>query len=183
MSTEKARIGLTISFVLLLVGAGFTAYDQVYGEIARPDVALKCSNPGCDYTDILSYRNWQNIAEEQFEDFMEEFPERAEQLIQEVASGRRGLREVPLIDNPELSLEERQAKRRTETVKVINEFWGTQLTNIAARCPKCSQYSLFQAQLCSNPDCQEIFFGVNSQGSFQLACPKCGEPVLGDKNE
>ena len=59
--------------------------------------------------------------------------------------------------------------------KVINEFWGTQLTNIAARCPKCSQYALFQAQLCSNPDCGEIYFGVNMQGKFQLACPKCGQ--------
>ena len=175
MNTEKARIGLTISSVLLLVWAGLTAYDKMYGEIARPDVALKCRNPECDYTDLLSYVNWKNIEEEQFKDFMEEVPESAEQLIQEVASGRRGIREVPLIGNPELSLEERQAERRIETVKVIKEFWGTQLTNIAARCPKCSQYALFRAQLCFNPDCGEIYFGVNSQGSFQLACPKCAE--------
>ena len=50
--------GLLASFVLVLIGGGFTVYDQLDGpDVIDPmkrDVPLKCIKPECDYAEVVS---------------------------------------------------------------------------------------------------------------------------------
>lgn len=181
MGPDKARKGIIISTVLLVVGAGFTFYDYLFGAPERPDVFLKCSHEQCDYSGMMTHNGFFKLSKDQWKSYKSENPEAAEQLIQQVIGGKM-VSPIPLSSDPELSPPEKQERRKAQAEDLIVKAWGTQNYNIPALCPDCGQYAVFQAQRCKNPDCGAIFLIFSPQGEFQDTCPACGTSLISRKN-
>ena len=178
---DKARKGIIVSSVLLVVGAGFTFYNYLFGAPERPDVFLKCSNPECNYSDMMTHNAFFKLSKAQWKNYQSENPEAAEQLIQQVIGGKM-VNPIPVSSDPELSLQDKQERRKAQAEDLIVKAWGTQNYNIPALCPVCGRYSVFQAQRCKNPDCGAIFLIFSLQGEFQTTCPLCGTSLISREN-
>jgi len=148
MNEQIAKIGLYLSIILLLVGAGFSAYNQLLGEPQDPDFTLTCSNPQCDYTDTISYHSLQNLGQKQLETLEKENPEAYHLLFDEVANGKRAAgRTVIMSDNPSIPLEERIEEQKSRTEQIITLAWGSKEMDIPTRCPRCGQWTVFRSEL------------------------------------
>ncbi|MBN2594533.1 MAG: hypothetical protein JXA81_13575 [Sedimentisphaerales bacterium] len=178
---DKARIGIIISSVLLIIGAGFTYYEYFFSTPGQPDVFLKCSNPKCDYSDMMTHNAFFTLSKIQWENYQPENPEAAEQLIQEVIGGMIVF-PLTLSNDPELSSQEKQDRRIAQAEDLIVKAWGTQNYDIPALCPVCGQYTVFKAQRC--PDCGAIYLSFSPEGRYQTTCPQCGKSIIskGNKN-
>ncbi len=181
IDSDKARIGLIISFCMVLVGAILIFYHNLFGAHERPNVFLKCSHSECDYSDMMTYKSFNRLAEKQVQQFKSEHPDAVEKLIGEAINGRLG-QALPLSNNPDFSEQEKKDDQRARAEDSIVNGWGGQFYDLPARCRECDRYTVFQAQNCANPDCGVTFLMFDNQSKLQITCPACGKS-LADRGE
>ena len=84
-----AEKGLVVSFVLVMIGAGFSIHGIFAGGGKTPvlDVVLKCAQPDCDYTEIISGDDFLARAREELAAWKESEPAVVEEIKQEIMTG------------------------------------------------------------------------------------------------
>jgi len=161
MSKVSAK-GILASFILLLVGVVFSIRGQLAGPktFSLTDRCLKCSNPTCDWGEVISVKQYQERARGQLEKYRAENPQAIEQMIQQTTRESLGPMAGGGMMDPAMGEES------------LISMWGTPDWGLAFTCPKCGQDKVYNAYKCEK--CGEFFFTSTALGGHGDKCPKCG---------
>ena len=174
--------GLFASFVLVFIGGTFTIYHQLAGPSVTDwkdtDFPLKCTNPDCDYAEVISAQKAFDMGKIQFDKLKVERPEIAESLKNSMM-GSIGMMPGAMPTPMGGSGDQSEIEARIE--ESVIRSWGDYHRGLAFNCSKCGQDSVFKAIQCGSSDCDEIFFRdyVNNDDS----CPKCDYSASEARNE
>lgn len=150
------------SVALVLVGGYFTIYNELKGEgVSAEDfeVILKCNNPACDYTNMLTAEDFNEMCRKRDEEWQEEW--KRTHPPGSPMPGAGGMM---------MSAEEMGGG-------VIGQ-WG--YPGWPLMCAKCGENAVFAATKCEK--CGAIFLPYDSEGQHDDRCP-CGYSRLEERRK
>ena len=164
---KASVIGLSISFVLLLVGFAFTLYHSGTPKVVAGDVALKCTNPDCDYAESISADECQQRAWAEWDTFKQQAkPQQAKDFMESILRDLGISRDLAVLSGANVD------SGKDPVEQVVVKQWGSMELNLPLTCPECGQSTVYRCQKCEN--CGALFFREMVRGQNAHVCPECG---------
>jgi len=164
---KAGAIGLSVSFVLLLIGVAFTLYHAGEPKVVAGNVPLKCTNPDCDYAELISADEWQQWAWVEWDTFKQQSkPQQAEDFIESVLLDMEISQDLAVLSGAGVD------SGKDPVEQVVVKQWGSAVLDLPFTCPECGRPIVYRCQQCEN--CGALFFREMVRGQNTPACPKCG---------